>query len=320
MSKELLKTLMSGIHTLAFLLVAFVIVVTLLFAYLKFRHKLKNRQKQQASLRKMLEDAQLQNNIFEINLQNQEIRYHTISCLLGKIGSETLELEALNLLPSELCHEAVEIFYRIYSKEGVTIRKFRSVIREVRNFERQTVLVVQFPDEIGSGERRLFHRIEPPKDRVRVIAFWALNPDLPLPKETNELGSPLLQYRHGVDKETIQVSDVSASGMAVQIATSVLGGMEQAFQKDARLLTLLVYCHAPDRPLVIYWSTCKICNVRNQETPEPALILGMEFTNWALLERGKSEIHWLATRQAAGISPMSQWVMQMDRDQQHLST
>ncbi len=299
------------------LVVVLVVVVALLTAFVRFKQKKKNRQKHQSALLKMLEDAQLQNNIFEVNLQNPEIRYHTISCLLGKIGADTLEFEALNLLPSDLCHEEVDVFYRIFSKEGVTIRKFHSVIKEVRNTERQTVLVLHFPEEIGSGERRLFHRIEPPKDRVRVVALWPFKDDQSLPQKTNEVGQPLLHYRFGLDKEIIHVSDVSASGMAVQIAISALDGSQQEFQKDAKILALLVYCQSLDRPLIIYWSACKICNVRTQESPVPTLVLGMEFTNWALLERGKSEINWLATKQAAGVSPMSQWVMQMDRDQLH---
>lgn len=305
-------------QNIVFLVVAFVVGVTLTVAFLKFRHRQQELQKRQSVLRKMLEDAQMQNNVFEVNLHNKDIHYHTISCFLGRIGKNTLELEALSLLPPDLCNQGVEVFYRIISKEGVAIHKFHSVIKELRSQSRRSTLIVDFPAEIGSGERRLFHRIEPPKDRVRVIALWPLADDQPLPRETGDFGSPLLQYRYGSDQETILVSDVSASGMAVQIFLNALAQTQHEFKKNSQVAVLLVYFHAADRPLIVYWSSCKICNIRALEGPNPSLILGMEFTNWALMERGKTEIQWLATKESAGVSPMSQWVMQMDRDQMHL--
>ena len=52
--------------------------------------------------------------------------------------------------------------------------------------------------------------------------------------------------------------------------------------------------------------------------PSPALILGVEFTNWAVLEQGKSEIHWFHSSTSRGVGPITQWVMRMDMEQRKL--
>ena len=44
-----------------------------------------------------------------------------------------------------------------------------------------------------------------------------------------------------------------------------------------------------------------------------------EFSNWAVLEQGKCDINWFHSTPKSGVSPITQWVMQMDIQQRKLT-
>jgi hypothetical protein len=44
----------------------------------------------------------------------------------------------------------------------------------------------------------------------------------------------------------------------------------------------------------------------------------MQFTNWAVMEPGSTEIHWFHTSPTKGVGPITQWVMRIDRHQHGL--
>lgn len=51
---------------------------------------------------------------------------------------------------------------------------------------------------------------------------------------------------------------------------------------------------------------------------KPALILGVRFTNWAILEPGGTEISWFHCSPTHGVLPITQWVMYLDMVQRKL--
>ena len=71
--------------------------------------------------------------------------------------------------------------------------------------------------------------------------------------------------------------------------------------------------------VVTFWCTCDVLNIRMQKEPTPALVLGTEFSNWAVLEQGKADINWFHSTPKSGVSPITQWVMQMDIQQRKLT-
>ena len=54
---------------------------------------------------------------------------------------------------------------------------------------------------------------------------------------------------------------------------------------------------------------------RNAFLAASDMILGTEFTNWAVLEPGKADINWFHSTPKSGVSPITQWVMQMDMNE-----
>ena len=303
-----------------------ILISLMCIALLLLMHKIvvinDKKKKSRDFIRRLLEAAQLQNAIFSINIEDKSVRYHTISCIFIDADGDSIKFEAIANISEDYHNEPIVVYYKFSAKDGVISYKFCSKIRNTLHFERSTILQVEFPEDIAPGERRLFHRIKPPKDRVRLIALWEQPRDKPLPKSTKEIGRPLVQYRYAEDSDAgegaddvILVSDISASGIAVSLSMAALGERPIYFNENELVLCLLAYCKTADSPLIIYWSSCRICNVRDVGKPLPRLILGMEFKDWALLQQGKSEIAWFHAKQEAGVSPMSQWVRQIELDQ-----
>ena len=87
---------------------------------------------------------------------------------------------------------------------------------------------------------------------MRVIGIWKLDPATPIPRDTGEIGRPLIYYKQDMAAAPVQVEDISATGMALR------------------------------------------------------------------LEQGKSEISWFHSTPARGVSPITQWVMGIDREQKKL--
>ncbi len=70
--------------------------------------------------------------------------------------------------------------------------------------------------------------------------------------------------------------------------------------------------------LITFWCTCEVVTARIQEGPPPALMLWVECTDRAVLEQGKSEIHWRHGSPARDVGPGTQWVMRTDLEQRKL--
>ena len=234
------------------------------------------------------------------------------------IGSQ-LELEILSYVSRELEGTSVEVFFRAMLPEGPAFFKFQSTVQHVKGSYEKSYLLISMPKEIDAGQKRHFIRVKPPKDLVRVIGVWELDPAKPIPRNTCEIGRPLLHYKAGMENELVQVADISATGMALRFPAESLDDKPVDLDKGSQLLCLIIYQVNKEDRIVTFWCTCDVLNVRLQKEPVPALVLGTEFSNWAVLEQGKSEISWFHSTPKSGVSPITQWVMQMDIQQRKLT-
>ena len=103
--------------------------------------------------------------------------------------------------------------------------------------------------------------------------------------------------------------------MALRFPAESLDVKPVDLDKGSQLLCLIIYQVNKDDRIVTFWCTCNVLNTRMRQDPETALILGTEFTNWAVLEPGKAEINWFHSTTKSGVAPITQWVMQMDMQQ-----
>ena len=269
-------------------------------------------------IRSMLETAQEQNEIFDLNIDERH-SHKGLAGTLTKILPTQLELEVLSYVSRELEGTSADIYFRAMLPEGQAFFKFHSTIQQVKGNYEKSFLLLSMPKEIDAGQKRHFIRVRPPKDLVRVIGVWEMDPTKPIPRNTCEIGSPLLHYKAGMEDELVQVADISATGMALRFPAESLEDKPVDLNKGSQLLCLIIYQVSKDDRVVTFWCTCDVLNIRMQNGPEPALILGTEFSNWAVLEQGKSEINWFHSTPKSGVSPITQWVMQMDIQQRKLT-
>ena len=297
------------------LIVALSVTLTVVKGRLQtIRHEAKRAE----MIRSMLETAQEQNEIFDLNIDERH-SHKGLAGTLTKILPATLELEILSYASRELEGTKAEVYFRAMLPEGPAFFKFLATVQQVKGSYEKSYLMLSMPKEIDAGQKRHFIRVRPPKDLVRVIGVWEMDPAKPVPRNTCEIGRPLLHYKTGMEDELVQVADISATGMALRFPAESLDDKPVDLNKGSQLLCLIIYQVSKDDRVVTFWCTCDVLNIRMQTGPDPALILGTEFSNWAVLEQGKSEINWFHSTPKSGVSPITQWVMQMDIQQRKLT-
>ena len=298
-----------------FLIVALSVTLVVVKGRLQsIRHEAKRAE----MIRHMLETAQEQNEIFDLNAEERHSHKGLAGTLTKILGSQ-LELEILSYVSRELEGTPVEVFFRAMLPEGPAFFKFQSTVQQVKGSYEKSYIMLAMPKEIDAGQKRHFIRVKPPKDLVRVIGVWEMDPAKPIPRNTCEIGRPLLHYKAGMENELVQVADISATGMALRFPAESLDDKPVDLDKGSQLLCLIIYQVNKEDRVVTFWCTCDVLNVRMQKEPIPALVLGTEFSNWAVLEQGKSEINWFHSTPKSGVSPITQWVMQMDIQQRKLT-
>ena len=303
-----------------FIVVVFLIVaLSVTLVVVKGRlQSIRHEAKRAEMIRHMLETAQEQNEIFDLNAEERHSHKGLAGTLTKILGSQ-LELEILSYVSRELEGTPVEVFFRAMLPEGPAFFKFQSTVQQVKGSYEKSYILLSMPKEIDAGQKRHFIRVRPPKDLVRVIGVWEMDPTKPIPRNTCEIGSPLLHYKAGMEDELVQVADISATGMALRFPAESVEDKPVDLDKGSQLLCLIIYQVNKEDRIVTFWCTCDVLNVRMQKEPVPALVLGTEFSNWAVLEQGKSEINWFHSTPKSGVSPITQWVMQMDIQQRKLT-
>ena len=279
---------------------------------------IRHEAKRADMIRRMLETAQEQNEIFDLNVEERH-SHKGLAGTLTKILSTQLELEILSYVSRELEGTSAEVYFRTMLPEGPAFFKFHSTVQHVTGGYDKSYLLLSMPKEIDAGQKRHFIRVKPPKDLVRVIGVWEMDPTKPIPRNTCEIGRPLLHYKAGMENELVQVADISATGMALRFPAESIEDKPVDLDKGSQLLCLIIYQVNKEDRVVTFWCTCDVLNIRMQKEPVPALILGTEFSNWAVLEQGKCEINWFHSTPKSGVSPITQWVMQMDIQQRKLT-
>lgn len=299
--------------TIAVALTALCVLFFIIRQHLQYTRAARKRA---AIIRELLESAQAQNELFDVSVKHKSAKHNALSGMLASTDG-ALELEILSYVSPELVGEEVEVFFRIRSADGFGFYKFSSTVRRVQGNIEKSRVTLDFPTDISTGQKRQFFRVNPPKETVRVIGLWELPAGKPPPRDTSEIGRPLLHYKYGTGKETMQVADISGTGVALRFPLPDPDSRPVDLEQGSQVLCLIVYHMGKDSRMVTFWCTCEVLNVRVTQEPS-TLVLGMQFTNWAVLEHGKSEIHWFHSKQDSGVSPITQWVMQVDREQRRL--
>lgn len=271
-----------------------------------------------ARIHATLMEAQGQRQVFELHVQNHSNKI-IASTILQVIDTDALTFESLGHVSNLLINVPVDVFFRV--RDGLTTNyyKCRCKILDVTIVSMNRVRVkVSMPNDFAEGQKRNFFRIKPSPASIRALLLWEQPLDKPIPRSTAEIGTPLFTFTNleEVEEENpdaiplMPVEDISGSGLGLCIPKP--DNIEQ-IQTGMQILCLMVYKESEAaKRNVKFWCIGKVVNVRDTPANKDLLVLGLEFSNWALMEPQQKEIHWFHNSPSNGVSPIIQWVRKMD--------
>ncbi|MDO5483522.1 MAG: hypothetical protein Q4F27_01305 [Desulfovibrionaceae bacterium] len=303
---------MQGNSYFLILALAAVCLLILVFFLRKSLQKSKLEKRRQAVVCQTLVTAQEQNELFDVKFLNADANMPSLAGTLLEVRGDKLSMEVLSLLPDMDTYN-VEVYFHVVQPTGSIFYKFNSCLRSVRRLDDRSHVVLDAPSSLEVGQRRSFMRIKPPTAVVRALGVWSME-GRTVPHTTRDAGPPLIFYKTGMENKPVQIENISATGIALRFAMPDPEQPPLNVVQGTQLLCLVVYAlPVPEgEKLITFWSTCHVVNIRTPKEEPPSLVLGMEFTNWAMLEGGKAEIHWFHASPTRGVAPIIQWVMQMD--------
>lgn len=284
-----------------------------LFYSIKLARKKKAMNAREGHVFRILGLAQSQYEMFNIKMNTPGVTRNGLSAMLHAIDQKGLQMTVQDYVTEDWEGKPVEVFFRTRNPEGPVFYVFSSKILKIHPDYENSTLVCQVPENLRVEKKRHFIRVQPQKSDIRVIGVWPMQAGQTLPSATNEIGTPLTHYRPGMPDEPVQVENISASGLALRFPYGENGKPAIELAKGAQLLCLVVYVHEETDKPIAFWCTGEIMNSRIDDGPHKALVLGLEFTNWAVLEKGTSEIHWTHSSPTRGVRPIEQWVGILDK-------
>lgn len=299
----------------------FFLIMCALFYFWKRKKKKEKSNAKQSFVIDCLEQARTQFEIFNIKPAIEGEAKNGISALLEKISANSLEMESSNFIPQDWLNREADVFFRLRNEEGPVFYTFRTLIKQINSDYEHSTFELTIPEHLRVEKKRHFTRVQPQKSDVQVIGVWPIKPGSHLPHSSAEIGKPVSQYRKGRTKEQVQVENVSATGIALRFKLDKDGKPPVQYNKGSQLLCLIVYQTEDNnvRPTA-FWCTGEIMNSRIAEGQEKELVLGLEYTNWAVLEQGTSDIHWAHSSPIRGARPILQWVKKIEQRQSDLQS
>lgn len=267
-------------------------------------------------IRQMLQAAQEQNEIFDLKMLDSEDDKKGFAAILLEQKPASLSMEVLSYVSGEWTGARVVVHFRDPRPEEPVYYKFSSTIQAVQSGREKSFLTLAAPTDLEVGQKRKFIRIKPHKDAVWSISAWPVDPAKPLPRSTVEAGPAVISYKLGMEDAPVQVENISGTGMALRFQKECAEAWPVDLVKGSQILCAIEYLmDTKSEQPGTYWCVCRIVNSREVETPVPALILGVEFTNWALPEKDQPRLHWFRCSSTMGVTQITQWVMRMNLEQ-----
>lgn len=279
-----------------------------IFYFWKLRKKRNIASGKQSYLLETLKLAGAQFETFNLKLPVEGGARNGYSALLEEIAPQGLIMDVNGFMPADAKGKPVDVFFRARRKEGPVFYAFSSVIRDIKSDYESSRILLAMPDHLRVEKKRHFMRVKPDKNDIRVIGVWPIKPGKKLPRSTSEIGPPVTHYKPGMTTEPVQVENISGAGLALRFAAQADDATPIEFTKGSQILCLVVYVIEEGEKPVAFWCTGEVMNSRMTTGPNPMLVVGLEFTNWAVLEHASSEIHWAHSSPSRGARPILQWV------------
>lgn len=285
------------------------------FYFFKIRHKKNDLATRENQTLKSLDEARRQFEVFNLRMKESVGRRNGLNAQLVHIDRNGLHMEVPDYVSEDWKGKEIDAFFKIQLEQGTVFNVFSSRVVQLRPEYEMSALVLEMPTSLRIEKKRNFIRVTPQKSSVRVIGVWPVRAGNKLPTNTGEIGAPITHYKPGMTHEPVLVENISASGLALRFPLDKDGEAPFQADKGSQLLCLVGYSlSGEENKTVAFWSTGEIMNIRHVDEPVPALVLGLEFTNWAVLEQGANEIHWAHSSPSRGVKPIAQWVACIEQE------
>ncbi|HJA78693.1 hypothetical protein [uncultured Desulfovibrio sp.] len=253
----------------------------------------------------ILEDALLARAVFLLEPDARAAGNHGYRGELDSIHDGKLTLRLLDPMSSLLEKAPVCLQFQTRERSGQQYFKFNAEILKILAGDPQK-LELSFPVSLEIGHKRNFVRVTPPADSIRLLSVWSITPEQPMPLSLAQVGQPLLATRRDDAAPPLFLANISASGMAIGFpASDEYAPLPVDLKRGSPLFCLLVF-EMEGKP-VTFWSTCSVNNVRWSKR-DSAHLVGLEYTNWAVLQPGERSLEWLHASPAKGVPPILRWV------------
>lgn len=237
--------------------------------------------------------------------------YRSYRGQLENLEKDKLVFRMLDPIAHSLTSTPAYLLFRAKDQAGQQYFKFCCEIRKVIPEEPFQAVEMSFPISMEIGHKRTFSRVTPPQSSIRLLSLWTITPQQPMPLTLEQVGPPVLAAKRGAASPPLFLADISASGMAIGFPLESKDAPPPVdLERGSPLFCLLVF--EMDGQPVTFWATCSVNNTRLKETP-PAFLVGLEFTNWALLQPGERSLKWFHASPLKGVDPILRWVESLSR-------
>ena len=147
---------MTGKQLLLVIAVVLIILCTIVVIVQARVQRQRQEARRKSIIRSLLETAQEQNEIFDINVLDKSAAHKGLAALLQTVSHTVLGMEILGFLSQELTGMSVEVYFRATLPEGPSFYKFRSTILSIESGREKSRLHLASPEDLDAGQKRLF--------------------------------------------------------------------------------------------------------------------------------------------------------------------
>ncbi|MEG2172778.1 MAG: hypothetical protein RRY29_05915 [Desulfovibrionaceae bacterium] len=214
-----------------------------------------------------------------------------------------------------LIEQFVKIYFSITLKRKRNYFQCTTKVLDAKRERGSLIFRLAMPKIIDTGQKRNFVRVNPHKDAVLALALWPQGEQDTLPARYAELEPAVFQYRpNRVNQITLE--NISGGGMRLILAIDEKQKSEIDLSLGGRLLILIVLRSDDTQKPMPFWVVGKIRMISELKSPVNSIAIGISYTNWAILEQGKSTpISWFPADESGGIAPLATWTMRHHLEQ-----
>lgn len=216
--------------------------------------------------------------------------------------------------------KAVDVSFVL--NNGTASSYFR-FISTVFGYARGSGFVLEAPKELVSNQRRNFVRITPPDANILCLEIWPLeSEDLPPVRSF----APLIGGGWSKKENRVALLNISTSGLRLKVTGHPDGSMMR-FEEGSRLVCFLWLKNVESRSELsaaaaktpaspkppacekasAFWLACTVKHCM-EEKEGPGVLLGVNFTDWAVPDEGKNPPSWSRAGEAGRVDPLGDWV------------